>query len=45
LLEQKRQEVFGVYVTNLIASMEKSGKIKRNKGAIDKLTQNQSLGN
>jgi peptidyl-prolyl cis-trans isomerase D len=44
VIGRKREEVFEVYITNLIARMEKDGKIKRNKKAIEKLSQSQTLG-
>lgn len=44
VLGRKREEVFEVYISNLISGMEKDGKIKRNKKAIEKLSQSQSLG-
>lgn len=42
VLSRKREEVLEVYVSNLIAKMEKDGKIKRNKKAIERLSQSQS---
>ncbi len=42
VLARKREEVLEVYVSNLIARMEKDGKIKRNKKAIEQLSQSQS---
>lgn len=39
VLERKREEVLEVYVSNLITRMEKDGKIKRNKKAIERLSQ------
>ena len=44
VLGRKRDEVLEVYIANLIARMEKDGKIKRNKKAIEKLSQSQALG-
>ncbi|ABF41766.1 PpiC-type peptidyl-prolyl cis-trans isomerase [Candidatus Koribacter versatilis Ellin345] len=44
LLAKKKDEVLEIYVSNLIASMEKSGKIKRNKKAIERLSQGAGLG-
>lgn len=44
LLQQKQQEVFGIYVSDLISNLEKSGKIKKNKKALERLSQSQSLG-
>lgn len=44
LLQAKQSEVFELYLTNLVTAMEKDGKIKRNKKAMQQLTQNQSLG-
>jgi peptidyl-prolyl cis-trans isomerase D len=41
VLGRKRDEVLEVYITNLIARMEKDGKIKRNKKAIERLSQSQ----
>jgi peptidyl-prolyl cis-trans isomerase D len=38
LLQAKQQEVFGLFVTNLRAQMEKSGKIKINKDEMKALT-------
>ena len=43
LLGRKREEVLEVYVANLVAKMEKDGKIKRNKKAIEKLSQGSPL--
>ncbi len=42
VLSRKREEVLEVYVSNLIAKMEKDGKIKRNKKAIERLSQTQA---
>ena len=39
LLAQKKEEVLELYVSNLIAKMEKDGKIKRNKKAIERMSQ------
>jgi peptidyl-prolyl cis-trans isomerase D len=44
VLGRKKEEVLEVYISNLISKMEKDGKIKRNKKALEKLTQQQSLG-
>jgi len=41
VLGRKRDEVLELYITNLIARMEKDGKIKRNKKAIERLSQSQ----
>jgi peptidyl-prolyl cis-trans isomerase D len=41
LIQRKRDEVLEVYITNLVARMEKDGKIKRNKKAIERLSQSQ----
>jgi len=38
LLQQKRQEIFGLYVTNLRQQMEKSGKIVINQAERKQLT-------
>jgi peptidyl-prolyl cis-trans isomerase D len=38
LLQQKRQEMFGMYVTNLRQQMEKSGKIVVNQAEKKQLT-------
>ena len=43
LIQRKRQEVFEVYLTNLVARMDKEGKIKRNKKVIERLSQSQGL--
>ena len=44
LVQRKRQEVFEVYLTNLVARLDKDGKIKRNKKVIERLSQTQGLG-
>jgi peptidyl-prolyl cis-trans isomerase D len=41
LIQRKRDEVLEVYIANLVAHMEKDGKIKRNKKAIERLSQTQ----
>jgi hypothetical protein len=38
LLQQKRQEIFGLYVTNLRQQMEKTGKIVINQAERKQLT-------
>jgi peptidyl-prolyl cis-trans isomerase D len=38
LLQEKKQERFGLYVSNLIDQMTKSGKIRRNESEIKALT-------
>jgi hypothetical protein len=44
LIQRKRDEVLEVYITNLVARMEKDGKIKRNKKAIERLSKTEGLG-
>ena len=41
LLQSKRQEMFGLFMTNLRTSLEKSGKIKINQDEMKNLTQTQ----
>ena len=42
LLQSQRQELFGLYVNNLRAQMEKSGKIKINQDELKTLTHPQN---
>jgi len=44
LLQQKQEELFGLFVTNLRSQMEKSGKIKINQEELKSLTRPQSEG-
>lgn len=41
LLAQKKEDVLEMYVSNLVAQMEKDGKIKRNRKAIEHMSQQQ----
>lgn len=44
LLQKKRQEVFGLFLSNLRAQMQKSGKIKINQQELNNLTRSQEEG-
>jgi hypothetical protein len=43
LLQQKQSEVFGLFLSDLRESMEKSGKIKINQKELDALTKPKNL--